>query len=210
MVAELLDAMQRVQETTRKPKQYRRVAVSVPVNIRKVFNSNSMRNFTLFVVASIEPQLGRYSFQEILQLVTLQMRSGVDSKSLSKQISRNVSGSHNIMIRYAPNFLKLPLMKLLSDYYGDSLFSTTISNLGNVSLPSGFDEHVKRVDFFLSPSKLNKVSCAVAGAKGQLCINFTSILEHQAIIEREFLTALVRKGISVEISSNRNSETAKR
>lgn len=207
LAAEHLDSLQRVQEINRKPRQYRRVAVSVPVNIRRVFGSRSMRNFTLFVVVSIDPRLGHYSFEEILQQVMFQMRSGVNSKSLSKQISRNVSGSHNVLIRYTPNFLKLPLMKILSDYYGDSQFSSAISNLGSVSLPSGMNEHITRFDFHLSPDKLNKVLIAVVGIQGKMYINLTSVLENQTIIEREFLTALVRKGISVEISTNRNTGT---
>ena len=95
-------------------------------------------------------------------------------------------------------------MKILSDSYGDKTYSTTISNIGEVKLPSGMREVVKRADFYLSPSKSNKVSCSVVGVNGMMSINFTNFLVKQTVIEREFLTALVAKGIPVEIADNRN------
>ncbi|MFA6707967.1 MAG: hypothetical protein WCR91_08710 [Sphaerochaetaceae bacterium] len=204
-VAELIDAFQRVQQqTVSSPKRYKPIRISVPVNIRKIFGSTSMRNFTLFVVVGIDPRLGEYTFAEIIEQVRYQIRNGVNSKSLSRQISRNVAGGRNILIRYAPNFLKGPIMKILSERYGDRLYSSTISNLGALTLPSGMSSHVTRADFYLSPSKSNKVSLAVVGANGRLYLNFSSVLVKRTDIEREFLSTLVAKGIPVEVASNRD------
>lgn len=205
LVAELIDAMQRVQESSIKnPKRYKPIRVSVPVNIRKVFGSESMRNFTLFIVVGIDVRLGHYTFEEILNQVMHQMRSEVNAKTLSKQVARNVMGRRHPLIRYAPLVFKNPFMKLLSDSYGDSVYSTTLSNIGNVSLPEGMKEVVDRLDFHLSPSKTNKVSCAAIGANGYLSFNFTSIYTHKTVYEREVLTRLVEKGIPVEVATNRN------
>ena len=146
LVAELLDAMQRIQEQmVGNPKRYKPVRISVPVNIRKVFGSRSLRNFTLFVVIGIDVRLGHYSFEEILDQVVHQLRGNVNVKSLSKQVSRNVAGRRHPAIRYAPNVFKRPLMKLLSDSYGDDIYSTTISNIGNVTFPEGMREVVERL-----------------------------------------------------------------
>ncbi len=206
LVAELIAAMQRIQEATVKnPRRYKPIRVSVPVNIRKVFGSHSLRNFTLFIVVGIDARLGHYDFDEILQQVMHQMRSEVNQKTLSKQVSRNVMGRRHPAIRYAPLVFKNPLMKLLSDSYGDDTYSTTISNIGNVTLPAGMKELVNRLDFFLSPSKTNKVSCAAIGANGFLTLNFTSIYTHKTVYEREVLTTLVEKGIPVEVATNRES-----
>ncbi len=205
LVAELLDAMQRIQEQmVGNPKRYKPVRISVPVNIRKVFGSKSLRNFTLFVVVGIDVRLGHYSFEEVLEQVVHQLRGNVNAKSLGKQVSRNVAGRRHPAIRYAPNVFKRPLMKLLSDSYGDDIYSTTISNIGNVTFPAGMREVVERLDFHLSPSKMNKTSCAAAGANGYMVMNFTSIYATKTDFEREALTALVQKGIPVEVATNRN------
>jgi len=211
LVAELIDAFQRVQEqTVGSRKHYKPISISVPVNIRRVFDSDSMRNFTLFVTPRINPRLGYYEFEEIVQQVKFQIRGSVNIKSLSQQISRNVAGERNPLLRFAPNILKGPVMKILSDSYGDKTYSTTISNIGEVKLPSGMREVVKRADFYLSPSKSNKVSCSVVGVNGMMSINFTNFLVKQTVIEREFLTALVAKGIPVRIADNRNPHVSGR
>jgi NRPS condensation-like uncharacterized protein len=207
LVAELIDAMQRVQEANiSAPRRYKPIRISVPVNIRKVFGSKSLRNFTLFIVVGIDARLGHYSFDEILNQVMHQMRSEVNAKTLSKQVARNVAGRRNFAIRYAPLVFKNPLMKLLSDSYGDAIYSTTISNIGNVSLPKGMREVVDRLDFHLSPCKTNKVSCGAIGANGYLTWSFTSILRENTMFEREVLTALVEKGIPVEVATNREPD----
>jgi NRPS condensation-like uncharacterized protein len=205
LVAELIDALQRIQEKQIPSLRRRRpIRISVPVNIRKVFGSQSLRNFTLFIVVGIDVRLGHYDFSEILNQVMHQMRSEVNAKTLSRQVARNVAGRRHPAIRYAPLVFKNPFMKLLSDHYGDAIYSSTISNIGNVQLPDGMKEVVKRLDFYLSPSKTNKVSWAAIGANGYLSLNCTSIFAHKTDFEREFLTALVAKGLAIEVSTNRN------
>jgi NRPS condensation-like uncharacterized protein len=204
LVAELIAALQRIQETTvKRQSRYRPIRISVPVNIRKVFGSHSMRNFTLFIVVGIDPRLGHYEFDEILNQIMHQMRSEVNTKTLSMQVARNVAGRRTPAIRYAPFVFKNPLMKLLSDSYGDGIYSTVISNLGNVSLPPGMQEVVERLDFYLSPSKVNKISWSAIGTNGYLSLNCSSIFATRTDFERELLSELVKKGIPVEVSTNR-------
>ena len=204
LVSELIFALQKIQSgQVKKEKNNKPIRVSVPVNIRRHFDSTSLRNFTLFVVIGVDPSLGLWSFEEILEQVMHQLRGGINSKTLSRQVARNVAGRRHILIRWAPNIFKKPFMKLLSDSYGDSIFSTTLSNLGAVSFPKGMKEVVKRGDFYLSPSKKNKVSLAAIGVKEHLIINFTSILSDNTTFEKEVFRSLVEKGIEVEISSNR-------
>ena len=205
IVCEILDSLQSLQETyIKNPKRYKPIRLSVPVNIRKVFGSTSLRNFTLFIVVGIDVRLGHYDFDEIVTSVMHQMRSGVNEKSLSLQISRNVAGRRLPFIRYAPNILKRPLMKIFSDSYGDATYSSVFSNLGNVILPEGMKELVDRVDFYLAPSKLNKFSVAGLGVNGKVIINITSFLTDNTDFERKLFTSLVEKGLHVEISTNRD------
>ena len=206
IVCEILDALQKLQEMhVKNKKKWAPVRLSVPVNIRKVFNSTSLRNFTLFIVVGIDVRLGHYEFDEIVNAVIHQMRSSVNEKTLSLQISRNVAGRRHPLIRYAPNIIKNPLMKLFSDSYGDNIYSSVISNIGNVTLPTGMSEVVERLDFYLSPSKTNKIALAAIGAKGSIVINITSILTHNTDFEKLLLTSFVEKGISVEVSTNRSN-----
>lgn len=52
------------QEAPRRPKP---VKISVPINMRRFYPSQTLRNFALFVNPGIEPEYGDYSFEEIVQ-----------------------------------------------------------------------------------------------------------------------------------------------
>ncbi len=203
LVCEVLSALQELQKVTvPNERRWKPVRLSVPVNIRKIYGSKSLRNFTLFVVVGLDTNLGTYRFDEIVKSVYHQLRGKVNEKSLSLQISRNVAGRRIPLIRYAPNILKRPLMKLLSDSYGDSIYSSVISNIGNVTLPEGMKEEVSRIDFSLSPSQKNKFALAVISAEGQLVLNITSILAENREFEKILLRNLVARGLKVSVDSN--------
>jgi NRPS condensation-like uncharacterized protein len=191
------------------PKQKNRkpIRLSVPMNLRKIFGYDTMRNFTLFAVIGIEPALGSYTFDEITQEVNLQMGLSQDRKRLLSQIRRNVMGERTPLIRFAPNVLKNPLFKLLSDFLGDDQYSGVISNIGQMALPPELSDSIRRIDFHLSPGLLNKVAVAVIGYLDTLVINFTSFFNEDTELERLFCTFLVEDGIPVTLSTNRNTET---
>ena len=182
------------------------IRLSVPMNLRKIFGYETMRNFTLFAVIGIEPALGVYTFDEIAKEVHLQMMQSQDRKRLLSQIRRNVGGERNPLIRFAPNMLKNPLFKLLSDYLGDDQYSGVISNLGQLELPSALEGAIQRVDFHLCPGLLNKVALAVIGYRDTIGVNFTSFLNTDTELERLFCTFLVEDGIEVTLSTNRETD----
>ena len=75
MVSVYLFSLQKVYlEEKEKGKKQNRGAlrIEVPVNLRKKFPSNTMRNFSLFVLPEIDLRLGTYSFDEIVKIVSYQ------------------------------------------------------------------------------------------------------------------------------------------
>ena len=186
-------------------KQRKPIRLSVPMNLRRIFGYDTMRNFTLFAVVGIEPALGFYEFDEIATEVHLQMVQAQSKKRLLSQIKRNVSGERIPIIRFAPTALKNPLFKLLSDFLGDDQYSGVISNLGYVALPSQLENQVVRCDFHLSPGLLNKISLSVIGYLDRIVVNFNSFYATDTSLERIFCTFLVEDGIQVEIATNREN-----
>jgi hypothetical protein len=199
-----LMSLQELQAQEGKEGRRRRpIRLSVPVNLRRIFARETMRNFTLFVLVSIDPALGWYSFDEIAGQVRLQMAQAVEQKQLLSQIRRNVGGERSAALRFAPTILKNPLFKLLSDTLGDQQYSGVISNLGLVSFPAALSPLVEAMDFHLSPGLVNPVSIAVVGYHDSLAINFTSYEDYDTALERLFCTFLVEDGIAVSVASNR-------
>ena len=89
--------------THKKNKQLR---IQVPVNLRNIYPSQTMRNFTLFVMPQIDLRLGHYTFDEIIKTVYHQMHLETDEKLINKNIARNVGYEKKLYIRGIPLFLK--------------------------------------------------------------------------------------------------------
>lgn len=178
------------------------VKILIPINLRRFYPTNTMRNFSIYVTPGIDPRYGQYSFDEVLLAVHHYMRSEVTEKLLGAKISTNVRSENNKMLRVAPLFIKNMAMKLTFKLVGDRKSTTTISNLGVVHLPPQMAQYVTRMDFILGPPAQNKVACAVLTYNGNLIINFTRTIK-ESMLEREFFRHLVKLGIPVKIESNK-------
>ncbi|NMA22350.1 MAG: hypothetical protein GX938_02430 [Spirochaetales bacterium] len=199
-----LYTLQELQQKERSKKIRRRpIRLSVPMNLRRIFGIETMRNFTLFALIGLEGGVGHHDFEEICKQVQLQMGLQSEKKQLLRQIKRNVAGQRNALMRFVPNWLKNPLFKLLSDALGDHQYSGIISNLGQVQLPDALKPYVEAMDFHLSPGSLNPVSVAVVGYHDRLAINFSSFLDRDTELERQFLTFMVEDGVEVSVATNR-------
>ncbi len=202
LTAVYIDSLQTIQDKyVRNNRRKRPISVSVPVNMRKIYPSKTMRNFSLFVISKIDPRLGNYTFDEILKIVQTTMTAEINEKSISRQLSRNVGGQRNIFVRVIPLFIKQLFFPLLYKRLGENLFSGTLSNLGMVKMPDEMQQYVERVEFIPAPGPVNKTGCSITGYKDRLYIAFGRLI-HNAELERNFFTKLVKMGIHITIESN--------
>ncbi len=112
------------------------IRVQVPFDLRKRYEANTLRNFSLFAMPAIDIRMGHYTFEEILREVKITMQMMTDEKRIRQIISRNVSGEKNALIRIIPLFIKSPVLRFTYNRFGPSQFTTTITNMGKVT-PTG-------------------------------------------------------------------------
>jgi len=177
------------------------IRLMVPVNLRKLFPSKTMRNFSLYVLPGVDARLGKFSFDEILQQFHHYIKININEKYLSKQISRNVKGEHHVLARLIPLFIKKPIGQLIYYRLGENLYSGTLTNLGHIDLPDSFQNYVNRLEFLPTPERTTGTNCAVISYNNKLCISFGRVIK-ETDIEQLFFTKLVKMGISVKIESN--------
>jgi len=172
--------------------------IEVPVNLRRMFPSRTMRNFSLYVMPGIDLRLGHYTFEEIIKAVYHQMELETDKKLISKMISRNVSGEKNLFVRGVPLFIKsLILSKLYA--LGTGQYSGVVTNLGKIDLSPESNNLVDKFIFIPPPpNKILKVNCGVAGFDNKLVLTFGNLTTSKEL-ERQFLTFLTAEGIPVKI-----------
>jgi NRPS condensation-like uncharacterized protein len=177
------------------------VKVSIPVNMRRFYASNTLRNFSSYINAFIDPRYGEYTFEEIVTSVHHYMRYEITEKHLNARLAKNVKSERNLLLRVAPLFLKNWTLFLAFKLVGESRFTSTLTNLGLVEVPDEMKEHIEFFDFMLGPARYNKVGCALVSYGGVLCVSFTRTIE-EPYVEREFFSFLVRRGIPVKVFSN--------
>lgn len=174
------------------------VRIEVPVNLRRMFPSSTMRNFSLYVIPGIDLRLGQYSFDEIIKTVFHQMQLETDKKLISKMISRNVSGEKNPVVRGLPLFIK---SFFLSKLYalGTRQYSGVVTNLGKIDLGIEANSMIDKFIFIPPPpNKILKVNCAVAGFDNKLVLTFGNITTSREV-ERHFFSFLTAQGIPVKL-----------
>jgi NRPS condensation-like uncharacterized protein len=178
-----------------------RIAVQVPVNLRKLFPTKSLRNFSLYVLPSIDTRLGHYDFPEIAKRVHLYMQAEVNAKSIATQISRNVGGGRSYLVRLLPLALKNFAARLVYGRMGEDTMSGFVSNLGRVELPPPLDGLVERFDFIPAPARKYKTNANVVSYGDKLVIAFGS-LAVTTDLERLFFTRLSGDGAVARVESN--------
>ena len=189
------------QKDSNKKLRNKPVKVCVPVNLRKFYPTRTMRNFASYVNPGINPAYGKYTFEEILDIVKHSMRLEATEKMLNAKISKNVNSERNRFLRITPLFIKNMAMKTAFKLNGDRNSSTILSNLGNVQLPIEMEKYITGIDFLLGSLSYNKVTCACITYNNTVKIAFTRSIK-EAIVERKFFVLFVKMGIPVKIESN--------
>ncbi len=196
-------SFQTLQETEIKNQSKRKpIKIFLPVNLRNIYPSTTLRNFILYVIPGIESRLGHYELDEIIKSFHHQICCELTEKNMNAIMATNVKDELNPLLRIVPLFIKNAVMKAVYNLTGERKSSISLSNLGNVKLPDVMNSYVERFDFVLSPQALQPCGCSVISYKGKLYISFVRKI-NEAVLEKEFFTNLVRSGIHVKIESNR-------
>ena len=200
--AVMMKAICNIQER-RVPKVSRRKAVKVliPVNLRKFFDSETLRNFVLYITPGIDPALGEYTLDEIVKSVQAQMNFELTDKRMRMRIAKNVHSEEIFILKIMPLFLKNIAMKAVFNAIGERASCLTMSNLGVVTVPDEMAEQVERMDFILGVQAVAPNNCGVISYGGKLYINFIRDTKEPEL-EHEFFTLLRSLGIHVLIESN--------
>lgn len=198
MLQALLNLQQEKVKSLRKRKG---IKVLIPVNLRQLFPSQSLRNFAMYTIPEIDPRLGQYTLSEICKVVQSKMDAEVTAKHMSKVITTNVNGEKNPLVRLIPLPIKNMVMKAIFDSVGERKSCLTLSNLGAVKLPEAMQAYVKRFDFILGAQAAAPYNCGVLSYGETVYINFTRNI-CEADLERHFFLILQELGISVTVESN--------
>lgn len=180
----------------------RPVKIAMPVNLRRFFPSETLRNFITMIYPGIDPRLGEYTFEETVDHVHNYMHYCINEKFLKGDITTNASTQRNPFIRVIPLFLKDFVVRMFYTKVQDKNSSAGLTNMGAMKVPESMDPYVERFDIYMGQPFSSRTNCAIISFHDTLTINFaSSIIE--ADVERYFFRKLVQDGVHVTIESNR-------
>ena len=199
MMKALLDLQK---EKNPSPKKQKRIKLLIPVNLRNLYPTETLRNFAMFTIPEIDPRLGEYTFEEIIKIIYHKIGAEVTPKHMSSVIAANVNDEKNPILRVAPLPLKNLVMKAVFDSVGEKKACLTLSNLGAVKLPDIMKKYVTRMDFILGVQAAAPYNCGALSYGDTLYVNFIRNI-CEADLERHFYRILKEMGIESTLESNR-------
>ena len=200
--AAMMLALQSIQARLEPDRRRRKhIKVFLPVNLRKLFPSKTLRNFVLYTITDMDPRLGDYTFPEICKMVHHHMGVDITAKRMSSKIATNVSSEHILAVKLMPLFIKNIVMKAVFDAVGERKSSLSLSNLGAVELPDAMIPYVTRMDFILGVQATSPYNCGAISLGDTLYINFIRNVR-ESTLELEFFRVLQELGLSVLVDSN--------
>ena len=202
MSAILIEASQRVQRSrVVNPARYKPIKVFLPVNLRKMFPSETMRNFILYAMVGIDPKLGEYSFDDLCQIISAQMKQQMTKQNMAAMIKTNVSSELNPIIMAVPLVLKNLIMKAVFNAVGEKKSCFSFSNLGLVNVPEEYSAYVKRMDFVLGSQAAAPYNVSALTYGGKMYLNVTRNAS-EPVLEREIYAVMRERGVPHTVESN--------
>ena len=177
------------------------VKVTVPINLRRLYGSRTLRNFVLTLNPGVDPRMGDYSLEELCRRMAAQLAAEGTPQQMAGRIAANVNPQQMALIRAVPLPIKNLIMGIIYSRRGESKGCINLSNLGPVRLPAAMESWVRRMEFIIGTQRSYPNNCSVASFGGETCINMIRNIR-ESELERRFYSRLVELGVPVLIESN--------
>ena len=150
-----------------------RYQLQVTADLRRVFQSRTLRNFSWFGALRVDANANLYKADLAHELHT-QLRALTERSALE----RNASAAQRMirLLRYVPLQWKTLILRSVYRITGDYFFTATLSNLGVIALHGPLQRHMREIAVILGPSPSNPYSFALATVRDRaiLCVTRTT------------------------------------
>ena len=177
------------------------IVIGVPVDLRKIFEETTYRNFFINITPSVDASLGAYSLSEIITYLDNYFALKITKKEFYKSIYKAMNPIQNIIIKSVPYLIKRMFFPFIFDYYGERGYTTGFSNLGIFKVDKKYEKYLKGFRFLPPPSKRCKIKMGVVSDFNKVYVNFGNLTADYDI-ERDFFVYLRKRGIKSKIITN--------
>ena len=178
----------------------RPIITCVPVNLRPYFQSVLTSNFFANVFARYQPQSSEDTFEMILAEIRESLKDQITKEHLEDLYFRNISSADNLLSKSVPMVFKRPYLRTSYNHSVQGT-TTTVSNIGQLSVKEEYASYIERFLLALAHSKGQELKLAVCSYQNGMALTFTSVLRSTAIVET-FFRFLVKDEVPVALETN--------
>ena len=173
------------------------IVISVPVNLRQYFHSETTRNFFGVINVAFHPKDYDGTLESILKVV----QASFDEQLKEDKIRETMNGysglTHNIAVKVIPLFIKDPGINLVTRIAQKGT-TATMSNLGKIKMPEELCPYIKQFSAFMATPNLQ--ICVSTFGDRMVFGAVSAYEEHRTLLN--FFRGLSKRGLAVEIASN--------
>lgn len=173
----------------------RPVTLSMPVNLRNFFPSETGRNFFNSVYIS-HVFRGDETIEGLAQLFDAQLKESLNPEQISIRMNHYEKIEQLLFVRMVPLFIKNPIVKIASKREIRRV-TAVISNLGRLSIPEEMEEYISSYAAFCSTNTLF-ITCLTYG--DDLTFGIACAYQNTSVL-KNFFRGLTDLGIDASIEA---------
>ena len=182
------EEMSRMQE--KKP-----VILMVPVNLRKIFPSDSMLNFFGYVEPGYQFGGGKDSFEDVLEAVKLYFQENLSKEHMAGRMNELIAIEKHKILKWAPLELKNRCIRAGAKM-AEQEVTAVLSNMSVVKMPEDYAQYIEKFGVYTST---NRTELCICSFQDTLSLGFTSRYD-STNIQRNFYRILKELGASVKVA----------
>lgn len=180
------EEMSRMQE--KKP-----VILMVPVNLRKIFPSDSMLNFFGYIEPGYQFGGGKDSFEDVLEAVKLYFKENLSKEHMAGRMNELIAIEKHKILKWAPLELKNRCIRAGAKM-AEQEVTAVLSNMSVVKMPEDYAQYIEKFGVYTST---NWTELCICSFQDTLSLGFTSRYD-STNIQRNFYRILKELGASVK------------
>ncbi|MBE5934621.1 MAG: hypothetical protein E7262_02370 [Lachnospiraceae bacterium] len=172
-MVETIFSIQNNGDVTENGSRYKDIQIMVPINLRKIFKSNTLYNFTLFALPKFNKEDKNKTLQELINKAADQLKQQGSKDNLKKMMATNVRSQNMFLMKYMPLFIKENLLKIVYKVFGERNSCISVSNFGEFKIPDSMAEHISDIEFILTPRRNASYNCSLISYNGYTNISIS-------------------------------------
>lgn len=181
LTAVLASSIMDMQVAQRGTKKLKPVRIMVPIDLRRMIGSRTLRNCSLYCLPTMEGHQHDLPMKELCRIFGDQLKQQLSKESLTAMVSYNVKTQSNPLFKAIPWKLKSAALRLGYRFFGESNSSLTLTNLGLVKLPEEIAPHVENFQCWLTPRVSSPYGCSVLSFNGKLTLTMSRFGEEDEL-----------------------------